>query len=261
VLFVVRAALDRLVHDLATNGLAAAEVAITLTLDDTTSALPHTGARSPTVARLVRPARPLARVAPLFERCRALLDDWPERMHSGEKTPVRAVEVRITEVVPSSAEQRDMLATSWRDPAAVDAALERLRAKLGPESVVRSVRRDSHAPERAGRWNAVERLVPVRKTTALVVSEVLSPAARLLDTPEEITVTLDPRGTPRALTWRGHRFSLTRADGPERLSGEWWRADKESFAREYWRCESASDGRTFLVFRSAEGWRVQGWND
>ncbi|MEX2181204.1 MAG: hypothetical protein WD771_04135 [Gemmatimonadaceae bacterium] len=264
VLFVVRAALDRLVHDLTTDGLAAAEVTITLTLDDATSALPHTGTRSPTVVRIVRPARPVARLAPLFERCRALLDDWPERIHFSNGAPVRAVEVRISEAVPSSAEQRDLLATSWRDPAAVDAALERLRAKLGPGSVVRSVRRDSHAPERAGRWDAVERLAPTR--TASVVSEAAEArapatpaAARLLDRPEEIAVTLDARGTPRALAWRGHRFPLARAEGPERLSGEWWHADP--FAREYWRCESANDGRTFLVFRSAEGWRVQGWND
>jgi protein ImuB len=262
VLFIVRAALDRLVGDLVAEGLAAAEVAITLTLDDRTSALPHTGARSPTIRRAVRPARPLARVAPLFERCRALLDDWPERVHGG--APVRAVEVRIAEVVPSSAEQRDMLATSWRDPAAVDAALERLRAKLGPDSVVRSVRRDSHAPERAGSWNAVDRLVPERQAAAGSAASApgaapVPAAVRLLDQPEEILVTLDARRAPRALAWRGRRFPIARADGPERLSGEWWHA--APFAREYWRCESADDGRTFLVFRDAVGWRLQGWND
>ena len=255
VLFLVRASLDRLVRTLAADGLAAAAVAITLTLDS-----------SRTITREARPARPMARTAPLFERCRALLDTWTL------DAPVRAVEVRISAVAPSSAEQGDLLAPAWRDPAAAEAALARLRTTLGAGSVVRAVRRDSHAPERAGAWEEVEH-AEFRATTADVIAmrgagngsigrdtpAALVPAARLLESPEPIAITTDKRGTPLVMHWRGRRVSLTRAHGPERLSGEWWHA--EPFARDYWRCESDELGQDLLLYRDAGGWRLQGWYD
>jgi protein ImuB len=283
VLFLVRASLDRLVRTLAADGLAAAAVAITLTLDGSgatgISAMPRT------ITREARPARPMARTAPLFERCRALLDTWTL------DAPVRAVEVRISAVAPSSAEQGDLLAPAWRDPAAAEAALARLRTTLGAGSVVRAVRRDSHAPERAGAWEEVEH-AEFRATTADVIAmreathrttnstngamngvlngaasgsvgrdtaAALIPAARLLESPEPIAITIDKRGTPLVMHWRGRRVSLTRAHGPERLSGEWWHA--EPFARDYWRCESDELGQDLLLYRDAEGWRLQGWYD
>ena len=258
VLFLVRASLDRLVSPLVADGLAAAAVAISLTLDD-----------GRILTREARPARPMARTIPLFERCRALLDDWKL------EAPVRAVTVRISAVAPSSAEQGDLLAPAWRDPAAAEAALARLRTTLGAGSVVRAVRRDSHAPERAGAWEEVEH-AEFRVFSSLTADVVAmhnaargsvgrdgpaapTPAARLLESPEPIAITTDKRGVPILMHWRGRRISLTCAHGPERLSGEWWHA--EPFARDYWRCESDELGQDLLLYRDAGGWRLQGWYD
>jgi hypothetical protein len=74
VLFLVRAALDRLVQELLAHGAPAAAVAITLTLDDARGAL-VIGARAHGHARGASGAPARAR-RPLFERCRALLDRW-----------------------------------------------------------------------------------------------------------------------------------------------------------------------------------------
>jgi protein ImuB len=244
VLFLLRASLDRLVRTLAADGLAVAALTITLTLDDGR----HT-------TREVRPARPIARVVPLFERCRAALDTWTV------DAPITAVTLRVGETAHSSAEQGDLLAPSWRDPTAAEAALARLRAALGASGVVRPIVRDSHAPERAGGWVEVEqsafssRAVPPDVRTASPTNA----AARLLESPEPIAITTDKRGTPLWMHWRGRRLALTRADGPERLSGEWWHA--EPFAREYWRCESEELGQDLLLYRDSAGWRLQGWYD
>jgi hypothetical protein len=157
VLFLVRAALDRLVQELIAHGRAAAAIAITLTLDDARGAL--TSKPLHTVTREVRPARPLARVAPLFERCRALLDRWTLRV------PVSAVRVAIAAAAPLTGEQGDLLSASWRDIGAADAALERLRAELGPNAIVRAVHQDTHRPEKAGVWRdalEVETIVRTR---------------------------------------------------------------------------------------------------
>ncbi len=268
VLFLVRASLDRLVRALATEGRAAAAVAITLTLEAPeeaalagTGALPVTMATGRQVTREARPARPVARAAALFERCRALLDTWTL------DAPVRAVEVRISDSAPSMAEQGDLLAPAWRDPAAAEAALARLRATLGKGAVVRPVRRDSHAPERAGAWEEVEQAelrVPTLDATlnaglTRAAAAAVAPAARLLEAPEPVTVTTDKRGTPLVMFWRGRRLALARAQGPERLSGEWWQA--EPYAREYWRCESDEFGEDLLLYRDGGGWRLQGWYD
>jgi protein ImuB len=279
VLFIVRAALGQLVDALVHDGRAAAAVAITLTLDEThygegrlvigdrasrewqagrvrdagtngdgrrvTGTSPHT------VTREVRPAKPVARVAPLFERCRAMLDQWTLT------APVSAVTVTVSATAPLGAEQGDLLAAAWRDPAAADAAFERLRATLGAGSVVRPVARDEHRPEKSGAWVELE---DDRRQTADGSWDgggQTAVSSRLLDTPEQVDVEA-PRGVPRTLWWRGRRVVITRARGPERLSGDWW---KDSYAREYWRCESDELARDFLLYRDQSGWRLQGWYD
>ena len=100
--------------------------------------------------REVRLAHPLARVAPLLERCRALLDRWPL------SAPACGVTVAITATAALTGEQGDLLDPAWRDPAAADAAFARLRAELGSDAVVIPVARDEHRPERAGAWVPIE---------------------------------------------------------------------------------------------------------
>lgn len=62
-----------------------------------------------------------------------------------------------------------------------------------------------------------------------------------------------PDHAPAAFTWRRHRHRVSRADGPERIYGEWWRRDAERAAvRDYFRVED-QDGRRFLLFREGDG--------
>jgi protein ImuB len=272
VLFLVRAALDRLTGALVADGRAAATIAITLTLDDARSALPG---RSPahTITREVRLARPLARLVPLLERCRALLDRW------SLSAPVCGVTIAITATAPLTGEQGNLLDTAWRDPAAADAAFARLRAELGPNAVVFPVAHDEHRPERAGGWVEAEDdgdrrgdrhdAAPGagRPAPAVAESHITSPASRIpsvlrqLDPPEPVEVECAD-GAPRVLWWRGRRVRFERTAGPERLSGDWW---KEGYARDYWRCEEAGGESDLVLFRdgaSPEGkWYVQGWYD
>ncbi|MHB1069660.1 MAG: hypothetical protein ACYC1W_07345 [Gemmatimonadaceae bacterium] len=263
VLFLVRGALERLMADLVRDGRAAAAVAITLTLDDGRGTLPS-GGMPHTITREVRAPRALARVSPWFERCRALLDTWTLT------APVSAVTVAITTVAPLSAEQGDLLAPAWRDPAAAEAAFERLRSTLGAQGVVRPVAVDAYCPERQGLWQGVETGDGSRETgdmTAHNTTQALSPIShlpspillRLLESPEPANIIASPQGDPRALHWRGRRIPIARARGPERLSGAWW--TEAPFARDYWRCESDELEQEFLLYRDAGGWRLQGWYD
>lgn len=297
VLFLVRAALDRLVQELIAHGRAAAAVAITLTLDDARGALPSEPAH--TVTREVRPARPLARVAPLFERCRALLDRWTL------SAPVCAVRVAIAAAAPLTGEQGDLLSASWRDIGAADAALERLRAELGPNAIVRAVHQDTHRPEKAGVWKDALEVEPVTRTrdmvrndSTVIASEdsggewgvgsgearrpqspatlhpppptralqmVREPAPmpttaaahRALEPAEPVDVECEGE-VPRVVTWRGHRLMVSRPIGPERLSGDWW---DDGYRRDYWRCESLAGEFVVYLDRADDAWRLQGWVD
>ena len=235
-LFLVRAALDTLVRDLVRDGLAAGAVAITLHLDggrqqrdDLTPA--------ETITREVRPAHPLARVAPLFERCRALLSDWTL------VAPICGVTVTLTNTVPATGEQGDLLDAGWRDPGAALAALERLRSTLGPDAVMRPVLRDDHRTEQAGAWaelvdgddaalaaanvrwrrtpSARAVMTPHRSHTpapgchSLPVTARATPAAlRLLETPQPVRMTCDADHRPIAGVWQSHTFTVQESHRP-----------------------------------------------
>jgi protein ImuB len=77
---------------------------------------------------------------------------------------------------------------------------------------------------------------------------------RLLARAEMIEViALMPDHPPLSITWRGKRRRVKRADGPERIFGEWWTRTSEFDAvRDYFVIEDES-GERFWIFRSGDG--------
>jgi protein ImuB len=82
-------------------------------------------------------------------------------------------------------------------------------------------------------------------------------ALRLLESPDPVTVEC-AHGVPSALEWQQRRVAVSHASGPERLTGDWWRAD--AFARDYWRCMAEGEG-DLLLYQERGEWFVQGWFD
>ena len=78
--------------------------------------------------------------------------------------------------------------------------------------------------------------------------------SRLLAPPERIeTVAVLPDHPPVVFSWRGIRRRVKRADGPERVFGEWWKGDAELVAvRDYFRVEDEA-GERFWIFRAGDG--------
>ena len=88
--------------------------------------------------------------------------------------------------------------------------------------------------------------------------------ARLFSQPQRIeAVTQLPDHPPRFFIWRKRRYVVAKADGPERIRGEWWVSAKEThLVRDYYRVET-EDGSRYWLFRDApteDGgtWWVQG---
>jgi protein ImuB len=78
--------------------------------------------------------------------------------------------------------------------------------------------------------------------------------SRLLIQPEAIdTLALLPDHPPASFTWRGVRQRVKRADGPERVFGEWWKRDPElTTVRDYFRLEDDA-GERYWVYRAGDG--------
>lgn len=78
--------------------------------------------------------------------------------------------------------------------------------------------------------------------------------SRLLAQPDPVeTVALLPDHPPVSFTWRGVRRRVKRADGPERVFGEWWKRDAELVAvRDYFRVEDEA-GERYWLYRAGDG--------
>ena len=73
---------------------------------------------------------------------------------------------------------------------------------------------------------------------------------RLFARPERVEVMAEvPEGPPLRFRWRRMVLEVARAEGPERIAPEWWRAeDSGHVTRDYFRVED-SEGRRYWLFR------------
>jgi protein ImuB len=254
-LFVLKGALGTLGEALRAKGLAARELTIALTLDDGTRA-----------ERAVRPARPTSHADALFDHCRAALEDWrlPE--------PVVALALRAAVTVPAAGEQGDLLAPRWADPAALEAAFDRIRGREGGDAVTVPEMRDGHLPQDEGAWRSAageggsqrppRRALSGRSPAGAAARPSARPPAaalRRLEQPTPIRVRLGRSGL-EAFRHDDVWHDVAAWSGPERLTPRWWASD--AGARDYYTTRTTG-GTCWLLFRSAKErtWFVEGWWD
>ncbi len=117
-------------------------------------------------------------------------------------------------------------------------------ARAGFVGAGRSAREPSRCPtalsgypgrERSARALGQERARRSPRRPVAIWPEHWPRPSRLLSPPEPVeTVALLPDHAPAQFTWRGVCRRVIRADGPERVFGEWWRHDGEADAvRDY----------------------------
>lgn len=125
------------------------------------------------------------------------------------------------ETAPLPARQSGLVRRDGDD--ALIRLVESLRQRLGPERVLRLEPVASHVPERAMR--TVDAALPVER------SDWLAPRPRPLALPSPppaiAVIAPVPDGPPVAIRRHGQLVRIVRADGPERILPEWWRAEDE----------------------------------
>ncbi len=135
--------------------------------------------------------------------------------------------------------------------------IDRLANRLGCDAVIRFEPQESHLPERASQ------AVAVLSATGISAwpSNRLRPI-RLLPRPEPIlAVASVPDDPPLSFRWRQLSHRVARADGPERIGGEWWRKGGGGITiRDYYRVED-EEGRRFWLYRAGlfEGGKPTRW--
>jgi protein ImuB len=126
--------------------------------------------------------------------------------------------------------------------------IDRLVARLGPEAVLRARPQGSHIPERAGRWVSVGDASPSEAWPQRNPDDPPLRPLHLFNPPQPVeTLAEAPDGHPFRFRWRRVVHNVARAEGPERIAGEWWRAPSQR-TRDYYRVED-TDGRRFWLFR------------
>lgn len=137
--------------------------------------------------------------------------------------------------------------------AELSALIDRLAARFGTRRVLRPAARDTHLPERAALF------LPAQQGNAALAADwtIFAPEAdaapprpvRLMDPPERIDVLAEvPDGPPVRFRLRRVLHAVVKAEGPERIAPEWWRAPEGTPTRDYFRVEDA-EGRRFWLFR------------
>nr|WP_297800687.1 DNA polymerase Y family protein [uncultured Brevundimonas sp.] len=133
---------------------------------------------------------------------------------------------------------------------ALDQLIDRLTARLGPDAVLRFEACGSHMPERSARMRPA--ILPPREgQNDWPALDPDSPPLRplqMFDPPQPVeTLAEVPDGYPLRFRWRRVLHEVKRAEGPERIGGEWWRAPDQR-TRDYYRIED-QNGRRFWIFR------------
>ncbi len=128
--------------------------------------------------------------------------------------------------------------------------IDQASARFGPDCVKMPVILESHLPERSANF------LPAREALEGAEEEETGPAPfrpvrpiRLFRYPEPVEAVAEvPDGPPVQFRWRRAVHRVVRAEGPERIAGEWWIDGEETPTRDYYRIEDES-GRRYWLYR------------
>lgn len=141
--------------------------------------------------------------------------------------------------------------TSLIDPAAPDLSdlVDTLANRMAHGRLYRCAPTQSEVPERS-----VGVIEPLAPPVGAAWPHDWPRPSRLLDPPAPVeAMALLPDHPPASFTWGGVRRRVKRADGPERIFGEWWVRDGElSAVRDYFQVEDEA-GERFWLFRRGDG--------
>ncbi|WP_422532478.1 Y-family DNA polymerase [Bartonella apihabitans] len=148
------------------------------------------------------------------------------------------------------------------EPAEIGQLVDRLSTRLGADHVLVAGTRESHIPEYAAFWGVAQHHKPhteaLKALDAQLKAQGFFPLRpnpperpiRLFCPPQPIDVIAAlPDDPPASFRWRRIIHKIRLAEGPERISAEWWKHSDPD--RDYYRVED-ENGERFWIFRYGE---------
>jgi protein ImuB len=180
------------------------------------------------------------------KRLTRLLCDKIETIDPGFGIEIMRLAATLAEPLPPKQTNFSLTEEAEAD---ISGLIDTLANRVGHRRLYRFAPVASDVPERS-----VRRIAPMAPDAGATWPDQWPRPARLLPVPEPIgTIALLPDQPPVAFIWRGIRHNISRADGPERVFGEWWKRDAEQRAvRDYFQVEDDSGAR-FWIYRSGDG--------
>ncbi|WP_279483925.1 DNA polymerase Y family protein [Aureimonas sp. SK2] len=179
-------------------------------------------------------------------RLTRLLCDRIEKIDPG--FGIEVMTLAATHAEPLGAAQ--VVSSLVEEPEAdVSGLVDLLANRIGERMLYRFAPVASDVPERS-----VTRVEPMALDDGASWDDHWPRPSRLLPRPEPVeTMALLPDHPPVWFSWRGQRRRVRRADGPERVFGEWWKRDAEAAeVRDYFRVEDDA-GERYWLYRAGDG--------
>lgn len=195
----------------------------------------------------VNVSKPLREVKPLMRLFREKLNIVGENLNAEfgfEAARLDVVRIaRIEGKTKTLVAVKQLAASSEQISGIVDV----LSSRLGAKRVVRGQLHSEHSPERAGGWrSALSPIAAVEATEKPPADGVQRRPVRLFAPAQQIEVVAGvPDGPPVKFRWRRVMREVVRAEGPERISGDWLKREK---TRDYYRVED-KQGRRYWLYR------------
>ncbi|WP_323010590.1 DNA polymerase Y family protein [Paracoccus sp. (in: a-proteobacteria)] len=188
----------------------------------------------------------LARPVREPKRLTRLLCDKIETIDPGLGIEIMTLAATLAEPISERQAASSLIAPPEPD---LSGLIDTLANRVGARAIYRFAPVASDVPERSAR-----RIPALAEDTGVGWPDQWPRPSRLLPRPEPIeTMALLPDHPPNWISWRGVRRRVRRADGPERVFGEWWKRDAELVAvRDYFRIEDDA-GERFWIFRAGDG--------
>ena len=180
------------------------------------------------------------------KRLTRLLCDKIETVDPGFGIEIMSLAASVAEPL----EAKQAISSLTEEPEAdVSGLIDTLANRVGERRIYRFAAVASDVPERC-----IMRIAPLAPNTGEAWPDHWPRPSRLLPSPEPIdAIALLPDHPPVSFTWRGIRRRVMRADGPERVFGEWWKRDAElATVRDYFQVEDEA-GERYWIYRAGDG--------
>jgi protein ImuB len=197
-----------------------------------------------------RPERDIKNLMRLF---REKLDRAAENLNA--EFGIEAARLDVVQLERISAATRTLATIEETQASAekVASIVDVLSARLGPKRVLRPKLAETHQPEKAGGWQAGLGAVDVLQIEKPPRDGAMRRPLTVFAQPQAIeTLASVPDGPPIRFRWRRVLREVARAEGPERISGDWLGG---ALTRDYYRVED-KEGRRYWLYR--EGFYGEG---